>query len=47
MYGVISVNPGFAPAYVELAFAMACRGDLKDALLVAQKAESLEPAITL
>jgi hypothetical protein len=34
---VISVNPGLAPAYVELAFAMARRGDLKDALLVAQK----------
>jgi hypothetical protein len=36
-------QPRFAPAYVELAFAVACRGDLKDGLLVAQKAESLEP----
>jgi tetratricopeptide (TPR) repeat protein len=43
MYGVISINPKFAPAYVELALAMARHGDFNDALTAAQRAESLEP----
>jgi hypothetical protein len=43
MYEVLKLNPRFAPACVQLAFIHARHGDLANALVMARKAESLEP----
>jgi hypothetical protein len=43
MYAVNSANNAFAPAYVQLALVMARVGDLQGALVMAQRAEALEP----
>ena len=44
MYEVLKVNPRFAPAYVELAFANLRQGDLRNGLVMSHAAETLEPA---
>jgi tetratricopeptide (TPR) repeat protein len=44
MYEVLKLNPRFAPAWVELAFANARQGNLAGALALARKAEELEPS---
>jgi hypothetical protein len=44
MYEVLKANPRFAPAYVELTLANVRQGDLLNALVMARKAEGLEPA---
>src|SRR5262249_50407417 len=43
MYAVTSINSAFAPADVQIALAMARVGDLEGALVMAQRAETLEP----
>jgi len=43
MYAVTGANNAFAPADVQLAFVMARVGDLQGALVMAQRAEALEP----
>jgi tetratricopeptide (TPR) repeat protein len=43
MYAVVNANDAFAPADVQLALAMARAGDLQGALVLAQRAEALEP----
>ncbi|HEY6944414.1 MAG TPA: hypothetical protein VI431_04680, partial [Candidatus Acidoferrum sp.] len=44
MYEVLKANPRYAPAYVELTLANVRQGDLLNALVMARKAEGLEPA---
>ncbi len=41
---VVMINPGFAEAYVQLALYQLRAGNLKNALLMAQKASDLEPS---
>jgi tetratricopeptide (TPR) repeat protein len=43
MYEVAKLNPRFAPVFIELAFVYLRQGDLLNALVMARKAESLEP----
>jgi tetratricopeptide (TPR) repeat protein len=44
MYDVLKTNPGFAPAFVELAMVLVRQGNLVNALTLARKAEDLEPS---
>jgi tetratricopeptide (TPR) repeat protein len=44
MYDALKANPGFAPAFIELARVMARQGNYPNALILARRAESLEPS---
>ena len=44
MYDALKANPAFAPAFVELARVMARQGNYPNALILARRAESLEPS---
>lgn len=44
MYDALKANPGFAPAFIELARVMARQGNYPNALSLARRAESLEPS---
>jgi tetratricopeptide (TPR) repeat protein len=44
MYEALKANPAFAPAFVELARVMARQGNYPNALVLARRAESLEPS---
>lgn len=44
MYDVLKANPRYAPGFIELAWITARHGDLQNALILARKAEVLEPS---